>query len=612
MLTVAQLLALWKQRERDAGPKRARDRESLEYFEGNVAVPLPEMDTITRTAVANLMLSGMTALSQRVASTRPMCDFAMDGTSRAAQKRQRAKRRAMTGMWDENRLHLQDRQRARWLFAYATSPVVVRPCYLNGQWSVRWEPRSALSAYPAPTPTHLDMSPSDTIFATTLAASKIEAAWPDARDRVRALRGYRADQPRDDTLTLVEYVGPDAYVCAAVGVRDDTTSGFGLSDDVQAVNGRDWCVELERVENRVGRSMAVVLNNISLETPRSQFEGMKGLYDWKATLMAKYYRAVANDVDPATWFVENENGGGAIVTVADGPSGTVGHVRGGQLEVLQHTPNAHAATIIDRLEREGRLEGGVSADINGESGTNIRTARRGSELLAAVVDFPIQEAQELLAESRRIEDNLAIDIALAYFPDMSRSWGGFTFTPRDTFKGSRDDWHTVAYSLAGADANGQVIRIGQLVGTGLMSEATGRASIPDIDDPEFEHDQVIAEQIEKGIMADFMQPSAPGAPLDVVAKSRVADLVQSDRLELAQAIIKVHEEMQQAQSPAVEPAPPGAPETMPGLGGPAQQAGAAAPAGPDLGRLSQLLAQLRTPQQFQTAGEAAAGVQAAV
>ncbi len=148
MLTIDGVLRLWLSRERDAGPVKARDRETLEMFDGRMAVPLTEMDGLTKSAVANLLAQGVTAKAQRIASTRPAASFPA-GPSKASQKRAREKRKALVGMWDENRLHLQRRQRARWLVAYATAPVIVRPTWRNGQWGVVWEPRSALSAYPA-------------------------------------------------------------------------------------------------------------------------------------------------------------------------------------------------------------------------------------------------------------------------------------------------------------------------------------------------------------------------------------------------------------------------------------------------------------------------------
>lgn len=609
VLTIDGLLRLWNEREKAAGPRKARDRETLQMFEGELAVPLPEMDSLTRSAVANLLHQGGTAVAQRIASVEPAIKFP-SGPSAASQKRARNKTRALKGMWDENRLRLQRRQRARWLVYYASAPVVVRPAYKNGQWSIVWEPRSALSAYPAPTPTHLDMTPRDTVFASTLAASQVEAAWPDRAGAVRSMRRYDPQRPTDTMVTLIEYCGPDEYICAVVGGRDlnDGYATPAYDPNITAVAGTRYCVELERVENRIGRSYAIVPNSISLEQPLGNYEGMKGMYQMQAALMAKEYRYVSNTVDPAIWFVENDTGG-EIVTVADGPAGVVGHVRGGQLTPMNPPPGVATNMMIDRLERAQRLEGGVPADLGGESASNIRTGRRGQDILAAVLDFPIQEAQEVLAQSQWLEDRLAMDLAVETFPNLSRTWGGFEFTPSKTFE--RGEWHEVSYALAGTDADGQVIRIGQLVGTGLMSEDTGRELIPDIANPELEKDRVVASQIRKGILQEFMQPSQPGVPggFDLVAKARVAQLVEDDKLELAEAILRVQREVQEQQSPELNPVSPGAPEAMPGIGGASQQAGVAG-AAPSLDGLSQLLAGLRSPQQFSTPQEAAAGAQA--
>ncbi len=607
MLPVDVLLSLWLDRERDAGPQKARDRETLEFFEGRISVPLPEIDRNERSAVANLLSQGMTAQGQRIGSTVPVPKFFVEREGEAARARARNKKRALVGMWDENRLHLQRRQRARWLIAYATSPVVVRPRFVNGQWSIKWELRSALSAYPSPTPAHLDMEPYDTVFARDQSAAKLESAYPQHQAALRALRGYRPDNPVDTRVTVIEYFGPDEYVCAAVGACDPSNPAVYASTPTR--QGK-WCVELERVENRVGRSMAIIPNSIALETPLPRYEGMKGLYQMQAKLMALEYRYVANSVDPPTYFVESESGGDFVP--ADGPAGIPGRIpAGGALQVVNPPAGVGTNNMIDRLERAQRLEGGVAPDLGGESGTNIRTGRRGQDILSAVMDFPIQEAQEILAESQHLEDRLAIDEALAWFPDMKRSWGGFEFVPSKTFTGN--DWHEVSYALAGADADGQVIRVGQLVGMGLMSEDTGRELIPEIKDAEAEKDRVVAGQIRKGILADFMQPSAPGDPMNVVVKARVAQLVEDNAEELPAAILRAQREWQENQSPDINPVSPTAPEAMPGIvpPGAGTEAGTAAPEGSDLSGLTSLLAGLRTPQAFATPQERTAEAQAA-
>ena len=598
-MDVESLLRLWIDRDRRAGPQKARDRETLELFENRLAVPLPEIDRNEQSAVANLFNMGITAQAQRVASQQPQPWFPVTNPSKAANKRAKNKRKALAGMWDENRLHTQDQQWARWMLAYASAPTIVKPRMVRGQWTVEWRMRSALSCYPASTPTHLGMQPNDVLFASSHNASTVERGWGGMATVVRQARGYHPNDPLDHPVTLVEYYGPDEIVAFCVGQQNDY-SNTSLTG-VPFVNGK-WAVELERIPNRVGRCNVIVPNAISLEQPMSRYEGMKGMYQMQAKLMALEYRYVANSVDPPMWFVENENGGGEIVTPADGPAGIVGHVRGGQLEAINPPPGVATNNMIDRLERAQRLQGGIPADLGGESASNIRTGVRGQNILEAVLDFPIQELQLLRAEARKLEDELAMEAAIEYFPDVSRTWAGFTFTPKDTFE--KGEYHEVRYSLPGTDANGLVIRVGQLVGTQLMSRKTGMESIPDIVDAEFEHDQMIAEQIEQGILADFMQPSDPNSPagFDIVSKARVAELVQSDKLELADAILKVQREVQEQQSPNVEPVMPGDPAAMPGIGGAASQAGVAQQPG-SLDQLSSLLSQLRSPQVFSTPQE---------
>ncbi len=602
MLDLHALLGLWLARERDGGARKARDRETLQFFEGRVAVPLPEMDRNERTAIANLMAQGIVAQANRIASTQPTPRFP-DGTTKSSHDRARKKRKAMMGMWDENMLDLKDQQRARWLMAYASSPVLIRPSWSGTQWSVRWELRSPLSTYPAPTPSHLDMTPPDVIFATTRLASALESEWTARAGALRVARGFDPSRPTDMSVTMLEFVSGDEYVAFVAGQQRESSMSL-YSDEVVTREGQ-WAVELTRVPNRVGRCLAIVPNSVGLEQPMSKYEGMKGLYQQEARLNALQYRAIANDVDPALWFVENDQGSGSIVTPADGPAGVVGHVRGGALQNLHQTPGQLTFQMIDRLERAQRLEGGVPADLGGESGSNIRTARRGSELLAAVLDFPTQEAQMILAKSRKLEDDLAMDCCLEYYANETRSWGGFEFKPSDTFV--KGEWHEVTYSLPGADANGLVIRVGQLVGTGLMSERTGRDLIPDIKDGEAEGDQVMFEQITKGLLAEFMQPD-PTGQFNIVFKNRVAELVRDNKYDLVDAISAVQKEVQSQQATTTGTVEPGAPEAQPGIAPPGVgvEAATATPPANDLKGLSSLLSQLRSPQVFQTPQESVA------
>ena len=221
---------------------------------------------------------------------------------------------------------------------------------------------------------------------------------------------------------------------------------------------------------------------------------------------------------------------------------------------------------IDRLERAQRLTAGIPAEFGGESPSNIRTGRRGDAVLSAVVDFAVQEAQRIMARSLQEENKLAIDISKAYAGSKAKTFyvstknakGRVDYRPRENFD-STDN--VVSYSHPGADINNLVIGGGQRVGMGTMSKKSFMAIDPLVDDPEFEHDTVIGEQLEQALLASVQQQASQGAipPADL---ARIMELVMNDKLELAGAVEKVQREAQERQAELVEAM---APEAQPGL-----------------------------------------------
>ena len=251
-------------------------------------------------------------------------------------------------------------------------------------------------------------------------------------------------------------------------------------------------------------------------------------------------------------------------------------------------PNAGFATngMMDRIERAQRIASGTPAEFGGESTSNVRTGKRGDAILSAVVDFPIQEAQEIFAASLQEENKRAIAIAKTYFGNERKSFyisargakGHVDYVPNKDFE---DDNNIVTYSHSGADANSLVVGLGQRIGIGIMSKQTAQEIDPFIQDPEMEKDRVISEGLEQALLQSIQSQAQQGAipPSDVAA---IADLVASDRASLAEAVTKVHAQAQKRQ--ATE-APAGTPETMPGIAQPGMGAEQPqqAPAGqPDL------------------------------
>jgi hypothetical protein len=208
------------------------------------------------------------------------------------------------------------------------------------------------------------------------------------------------------------------------------------------------------------------------------------------------------------------------------------------------------------------------------------------------------EAQRVLARSLYEENIRAIEISKAYAGNQPKSfyvsWRGskgvVDYTPEEIFDVS---YHEVNYSMPGSDANGLVIGIGQRVGLGTLSKESGMEMDPLIGDVEKEKDRIVSEAIDSGILADFMQPDKE----TLWVKARVAQLVKSDDYELADAIMKAHEELQEKQSSTVQPAQPGSPEAMPGITAPGAPPGVEGGPPQDLQGMTQMLGALRLGQR---------------
>ena len=251
---------------------------------------------------------------------------------------------------------------------------------------------------------------------------------------------------------------------------------------------------------------------------------------------------------------------------ADGLTGEVGVVRGGDLRDMQMQPGYMTNPAIDRLERAQRLTAGIPQEFGGESTSNIRTGRRGDAVLSATVDFTVQEAQRIMARSLQEENRLAVEIAKKYSGRRARSFyvnsknvkGQVDYVPNENFDSTEN---VVSYSQAGADINNLVIGGGQRVGMGTVSKKSFMSIDPLIDDPEFEHDTVIAEQLEAALLSAVQNQAAEGIlpPGDL---ARIMDLVAHDKKELAEAVEQVQREAQERQA---EQVPAMSPEAQPGL-----------------------------------------------
>lgn len=587
--TPEQIVQLFTDRKRvqDANGHLERIAELDRLYHNVVAVPLPEMDRNEKTAVANLVTSTLDQTAMRVASTQPDARVpAIDQTKRA-QKRASERRDIMRAWWDDNLLHLMDRRRARHLIGYAATPVAIRP----GMWdkpSPRWQLLHPASTFPASTTNPDDLCPEDCVYAYKQTYGWLKSRYPES---MRLLD--KGGSPRNtDVFDVIEYIDAEQVTCIVLG-RSPGQSDLYVPDSYR---GSKFEV-LESYDNRAETCLVVHPGRITLDRPQGQFDGIIGMYQLQAKLMALQVLAVQRGIFPEEWLIHRPNEVAEIIVQPDPRTGQVGEVKGGEIREVRVDPSFANLQMIDRLERGQRLGSWAPAEFGGEAQSTVRTGRRGEQIMSAVVDFPIQEAQELLAASREAEDKKAIAIAKKYttksvslYSDATR--GFVTYDQAKIREVFETDQHRVAYSHAGADVNSLTVGVGQLIGLELMSKRTGMESHPMIEDPETEFDRITDEGLFAALMAKVQQDANQGT-ISARNLARIRQWVRTNQKELDEAILAIDEEVRQEQATEV---PPTAPEAMPGLEGGVDPGVTVQDTPPSLDNLAAMLRQGRTVQ----------------
>lgn len=374
---------------------------------------------------------------------------------------------------------------------------------------------------------------------------------------------------------------------------------------------------LERAPNLAGICLAVVPGRVTLGDTVGQFDGLIPMYYKQARLDALEYIAIEQGVFPKQWLVGNPGETPKVVAMADGRKGVIGVVKGGQIHDESLNPGYKTSQAIDRLASEQRLEGNVPAEMQGVSSTNIRTGRRGDEVLANGIDFGIQEAQRAFEMSLQAENRRGIAVTKAWFGKQPHSFyvnwkgakGKIDYVPDELFG---TDHNVVKYAMAGSDLNGQVVRMGQKLGAGLISKDTARKMDPEIDDADHETQQIIAEQVEQAFLQGLAQQMMTGAmnPVDAAAfvkYVKVGDMDPIEAFEKVQAEAQARQATTGAPGTPEAPAQPGSPEAQPGVAaGPAGvPAGVAVPPpGPSQVDLQSILRMAGKAGEMATAGTA--------
>jgi hypothetical protein len=583
---------LYLQRWRHRGQEIARIERLARFANGDVIVPLPELDASEKPAVANLIAQGIDQLGVRVGGRLPDVAFPAARPGVPLSERKAANQRsAVLAWWDMNRMDKKMLRRGRLLVGYGEAPVIVKPVSVGDKRQIpHWHVLNPLHVFPGPTPDPDCITPPDVIVRRQKSLGWLTQHYPQ---QMAVL--YKGQDPRVDMMfDLLEYNDEEETVLIVLGamrdVRDRTDSNTGSSPEMV----------LERDANRAGMCLGVAPTGITIDKLSGHFDGILGMFFAQAKLTALEIISVSRSIFPDEWVVSHPNSPIAprIVQYADGKQGIIGEIENGQIQVTQVQPSQLASQAIDRLERAQRVQGGIPSDWGGESSDNIRTAKRGQQVAASASDPYIGECQTIFAESMEAENERAIAVAKGWYGSKMTSF----YVPRSGKPTNDDyspnalfdsDFHFVKFSMPGVDAAGIPIELGQRTGTGEMSMATARRSDPMIDDPDFEDRQVIVEGLRTGLLKGLeMQAGQPGA-LDPHEFALIIQKVQTGRQSLEEAVIEAQAALQQQQAD-LQQAQPGSPETQPGM------AQAAPPGAPQAGGpppLAQMLQSLRSPTQ---------------
>jgi len=609
----AQVVTMYQERRRERGGLFGRMEEIRRHYNGDIIVPLPELDEMEKPAIPNLIAQGIDQFAMRVASVMPDVSYLpVRPGIQVSENKARDRRLANLGWWDMNKMPTKLRRRARHLTAYGMSAVTISPVsiYHDDKRNMpHWRVRNPLSTYPAPMLDPDSMEPADCIFTDRRPLGWLKQNYPHQMSIL--YRGTKADS---DMFEVLEYMDSNETVLIAVGAEKPKSDSY----TVETGKGTASHIILERIPNRAEISPVVIAGRITLDRLQGQFDQMLGTYQRMAKLDALDLIARFRNVFPDEWVVSTSNSPSSprIIQEANGKEGIRGIVDKGQMQVTHLQPGSTTGEALDRMERAQRLTGGIPAEFGGESPTNVRTARRGEMVMSNTVDMPIQEYQEIFANSLEAENRRAIKIMKAYYGSKPSMFFMGTdgkvvhpdYTPNEAFE---TDMNYVKYSMPGSDVNGMVIAIGQRVGTGIMSTQTAREMDPAIEDPIRERDQVEVESLRRAMLAGLEQQATQGT-LDPSIIAEIALAKAERHVTLEAAVKKIHEEMQKKQADQAnqmsqmqqQGGPQEAtPEMQPGLAGAAAQAAGAPVPPPSAGvqDLSSMLGALRRPARQTTA-----------
>jgi len=612
MISADEVVELYNSRVYDEGSTKQVMREIADLYDGDIIVPLPEFQSDERPAIANIARQGINQTAQRIASVFPEIEALPAAASKRELDKARSRRRAFYAFHEMNKSQRKLRRAARYLVGYASAPLRVRP-NMSGEFP-QFDVRSPLATYACPTGDPDDMLPPDCIFANRQTLGWLRRSHPEAAARL----GVKKGDTSDTAIDVLEYVDSDVIWLIAARRQGEGSDDFDFNDSLSSNEihlAADWA-PIAMVPNRTGMPLVVMPGEISLSQQKSGYHQIIGMYQRAAEMDALAYIATRQGILGETWVIANPSEEPELRQAPNPFDGIPGIVKGGSIQYRNTPPQFMERTAVGDLERAQRLTAGLPSELGGEAAANVRTGRRADQLLAAVLDFPVQEAHQLFEESLEHVNEAMARIDHAYFPESQKVYavrfgaehGDLSYKPGDLWvdnAGFVSARSKVSYFAAGLDAGDRIVALGQRLGMGTISQETVMRHDPLVDDVEGEKSRSTAESIERAILTQVQTLAAsPESPFSVRDFSSLIKKVRSGmRIDLAWDEVETEiEERRQAELAAQQQQVPAGAALMGGppmgAGPEAEVAGAIAPPPEDLRNLSSMLTAARSPAAF--------------
>lgn len=579
-----------------------------QVMENEMMVALPEFGGVEKPSIANLALQGMSQLARRIASVEPSHFFPpLDPSDDESEARARMRRSVMSGWHQDNNMFMMRGKKARQILTYANTHAVVKP---NPKTKTpHWSVRNPITTYPSQDGWDC-LTPYDVIYEMEFTYYDLLCRWgPEVARSVRKPISWDYHNDRNNyriKFTVLEYLSPFENSLVLCGSADQTM----YEPDINLANAEviDRVLIPDRVRDYLGEDVCLATNygSLSLDKQMGFFDGNIGMYQSQAALMSLALIAQRRSVFPREWGESNPNEEMEIIATPDPYQGQPGEIKGGRIVQQNLDPSFRALEVMDRLTHEQRQQAALPSEFGGMSQSdNVRTGRRGQQVMGAAIDFTIAEVQDIMAAGQREENMRAIAIDCTWYNRKktyfiaSRSFTGqVEYKPTETWERAK---HIVDYPIAGTDLQNLPIEGGQRVAMRAMSLKTFMNIDPMIKDPDQELNNIQREGIGVAFLSSIQTHAASGDPAAPWNPETLALLDEklASGMELYVAVKELQREMQERQA---TPAPDLASQ-MPGLSVQGSGETAMQPTIPDedrsMGNMAGLLGALGTTQQAQ-------------